>query len=226
MQLVNQISHNRSPIIRGFGLEVDMNFAKVNARCLMAPKIQYAQNKSAEVRNGVWRGEGMPFLIAESANKWAILNTNQRTRSNELQELAGSLLRVSKPTNLNLADKYTYIRDVDCRNFANIQKELENAKKEGIRILFCVIPDSGPTYAKIKQLAETRIGVLTQCLKSTTVFKKRADGSTISNILLKVNAKLNGTNHRLNDSPILNDKCMLIGADVTHPSPDQKHIPR
>lgn len=108
----------------------------------------------------------------------------------------------------------------------NIQNELEKAKKEGIRILFCVIPDSGPTYAKIKQLAEIRIGVLTQCIKGGTVFKKRTDGSTISNILLKCNAKLNGTNHRLNDSPILYGKCMLIGADVTHPSPDQKNIPR
>lgn len=127
---------------------------------------------------------------------------------------------------MNLADKPTFIRPVDNRNIGNIQKELENAKKEGIRILFCVIPDSGPTYAKIKQLAETRIGVLTQCIKGSTVFKKRADGSTISNILLKVNAKLNGTNHRLNASPILNDKCMLIGGDVTHPSPDQKSIPR
>lgn len=124
---------------------------------------------------------------------------------------------------MNLADKPTYVRSVDSRN---IENELVKAKTEGIRILFCVIPDSGPTYAKIKQLAEIRIGVLTQCIKSNTVFKKRNDGSTISNILLKCNAKLNGTNHRLNDSPILYDKCMLIGGDVTHPSPDQKNIPR
>lgn len=136
------------------------------------------------------------------------------------------LVKVSASTNLNLADRPTFVRPVDNRQWSNVQQELENAKKEGIRILFCVIPDSGPTYAKIKQLAETRIGVLTQCIKGSTVYKKRCDGSTISNILLKCNAKLNGTNHRLNDSPILKEKCMLIGADVTHPSPDQKNIPR
>lgn len=124
---------------------------------------------------------------------------------------------------MNLADRPAFTRVTDARN---IEKELANAKNEGIRILFCVIPDSGPTYAKIKQLAEMRVGVLTQCIKGGTVFKKRNDGSTISNILLKVNAKLNGTNHRLNDSPILYEKSMLIGADVTHPSPDQKSIPR
>lgn len=137
------------------------------------------------------------------------------------------LVRVSKPTGLNLAESPAFIQDVDTRNLRNIENEMEQAKKEGIRILFCVIPDSGPIYARIKQLAETKVGVLTQCIKGGTVFKKRGDGSTISNILLKVNAKLNGTNHTLDISPILGtSKCMLIGADVTHPSPDQRTIPR
>lgn len=133
-------------------------------------------------------------------------------------------MRVSRPTNLNLAETHAYIRDADPRI---IEKEMEQAKREGIRILFCVIPDSGPVYAKIKQMAETRVGVLTQCIKGGTVFRKRSDGSTISNILLKVNAKLNGTNHTLDNFPILrSSKCMLVGADVTHPSPDQTRIPR
>lgn len=88
MKLVTQIAHNQSPIIRGFGLQVDMKFAEVPARCLDPPRIQYDKNKLVDVRNGVWHGEGMPFLIPESANKWAILNTNNRTRTNELQDLA------------------------------------------------------------------------------------------------------------------------------------------
>lgn len=89
--MLEQIRHNQSPIIRGFGLEVDAHFAKVQARRLTAPGIVYGNNKQVEVRNGAWRGEGMPFLIPESANKWAILNVNQRTRNDELQELAASV---------------------------------------------------------------------------------------------------------------------------------------
>lgn len=54
---MNEINHNQSPIIRGFGLQLDMNFAKVQGRCLEAPKIQYAGNRLVEVKNGVWRGE-------------------------------------------------------------------------------------------------------------------------------------------------------------------------
>lgn len=106
--------------------------------------------------------------------------------------------------------------------------ELERiGKQKEIGILFCIIPDNGPTYAKIKQMSELRYGVLTQCIKAVTISKKRKDPSTISNILLKVNAKLNGTNHKLQSTPILyGKKCMVVGADVTHPSRDQTTIPR
>lgn len=88
MRLVNKIQHNRSKIIQDFGVQLDAEFAKVAARCLQAPKIQYDNNRLVDVANGVWRGEGMPFLLPKEANKWAILNANSRTRRNELEELS------------------------------------------------------------------------------------------------------------------------------------------
>ena len=104
------------------------------------------------------------------------------------------------------------------------------AEKKEISILFCVIPDRGEIYGKIKTMAEINYGVLTQCIKSRTVNNtvrdQRKGANTISNILLKVNAKLNGTNHKLQTCPILHGskkRSLYIGADVTHPSPDLRH---
>lgn len=51
---------------------------------------------------------------------------------------------------------------------------------------------------------------------------------TIGNILLKVNAKLNGKNHEVQEPSYqdsLKGGVMFVGADVTHPSPDQRDIP-
>lgn len=129
---------------------------------------------------------------------------------------------------MQLTNRPEFIQTIDERDLRRIQNELERiGEKKTVDILFCVIPNSGPTYAKIKQLAEIRTGVLTQCIKAATVFNKRRDGSTISNILLKVNTKLNGTNHKLVTNPILSGtKVMVMGADVTHPSPEQNRIPR
>lgn len=96
--------------------------------------------------------------------------------------------------------------------------------------VFVVLSERGTPYAKIKQVAELEVGILTQCIKDKTVFRTIKDITVFSNIMLKVNGKLNGTNHKIaqdRDSNLLSPikNVMYLGADVTHPSPDQKHIP-
>lgn len=95
-----------------------------------------------------------------------------------------------------------------------------------------VIPNFGTTYARIKQTAEIHCGILTQCIKQRTLGRIARNVTIINNILLKVNTKLNGTNHKLteqlpNTRNLLKnlDNVMFIGADVTHPSPTQSSIP-
>lgn len=51
----------------------------------------------------------------------------------------------------------------------------------------------------------------------------RINPATVTNILFKVNAKLNGINHILAPPrTLLNEDCIVVGADVTHPPPDAK----
>lgn len=91
MNLINQIHHNQSPTIKGFGLSLDEKFVKVPARLLDAPKIQYA-NGTVQPQKGAWRGENMKFLDPMGTNtckiKWGILNTNYRTNDIEIKEFA------------------------------------------------------------------------------------------------------------------------------------------
>jgi hypothetical protein len=54
---------------------------------------------------------------------------------------------------------------------------------------------SSPVTAKVKQVAELAVGLLTQCIKVRTM--QHMNPSIYSNILLKVNSKLNGVNHVL-----------------------------
>lgn len=133
---------------------------------------------------------------------------------------------------MQINDRPFIIEHTNDRDARGLESKMEEIKRMKAKIVFVIIPERGGMYAKIKQMAEIDCGgILTQCIKSGTVSKKRNDGSTISNILLKVNAKLNGANHRLQmkiQDQALNkiDKCMVIGADVTHPSPEQRWIPR
>lgn len=112
-----------------------------------------------------------------------------------------------------------------------INRQLHQMAGKEVDIIFCIIPSQGSNYTTIKQAAELESGVLTQCITSDTIFRRGTDRMTLSNILLKVNAKLNGTNHQLSprSAPILNDfdkvPVMFIGADVTHPTPGQMNAP-
>lgn len=88
MNLIEQINHNGSQTIGGFGLNVDAKFVKVPARQLDAPSIEYANFKMVQPFKGAWNMEDRKnqiencFLMAETNAKWGILNTNvgQRQR--------------------------------------------------------------------------------------------------------------------------------------------------
>jgi eukaryotic translation initiation factor 2C len=104
--------------------------------------------------------------------------------------------------------------------------EFFKAMKGTVQLVVVVVPDRGDCYAKVKQVAQLNIGILTQCVKSRTM--SRMNPSTCSNILLKVNSKLNGVNRTL--ASVSKPRCllrpvMIVEADVTHPSPDQTDIP-
>jgi len=93
-------------------------------------------------------------------------------------------------------------------------------------IVLVIIPKKNcPTYSHVKQAAELKTGVLTQCVVAQNVFKGQA--ATVQNILLKVNSKLGGINHVIvtpNKEPLHAidiHRCpmLIMGADVTHPPP-------
>lgn len=124
-------------------------------------------------------------------------------------------------------DKPTICRLQGIRDH-DIDAKMNELRDAGCQLLICIISNFGDAYARVKQAAEIRCGILTQCIKEATVSRKSGDQSTIANILLKINAKLNGTNHKFADQsklPIQRQPHMVIGADVTHPSPDQVRIP-
>lgn len=108
------------------------------------------------------------------------------------------------------------------RGFNDVDAQMNIFKNKKIDLLFVVISGQGDSYSRIKQSAELKCGILTQCIKAFTIQKKCGDISTIRNILLKVNAKLNGINHKIalpSKPPIMKQTIMYLGADVTHPPP-------
>lgn len=132
------------------------------------------------------------------------------------------VLRQSRNVNVGLEPK------ADIRQFKderNLDEHFKDLKSKQFDLVFVVIPSRGATYDFIKQKAELTYGILTQCIKQNN-FERRLSAQLVDNVLLKVNSKLNGINHKLKeDGRTRLANVMFVGADVTHPSPDQREIP-
>uniref|UniRef100_A0A182Q0K1 Argonaute 2 n=1 Tax=Anopheles farauti TaxID=69004 RepID=A0A182Q0K1_9DIPT len=235
MSLAAQVNYNASATLRDFGIVVGNEFEKVPARVIDAPPIQYARQDKISPMRGVWRAEGKNFLIpsptlTKQPIRWRILNLDSYTNESTVKRFGEMLYQQAKACDVQMEPFDMGVTYVLVRNQRNCLNELgpllEGVKKQQPTITIVVLPSRGEVYAKVKQkaeLASERIGLLTQCIKGMTVAKKGDDKSTLNNIMLKINAKTNGSNHCLSEvaiPPLGKGQVMYIGADVTHPLGD------
>ncbi|XP_065361713.1 protein argonaute-2 [Calliphora vicina] len=233
MELLRYFAHNDNQIIREFGLRIGSNFIKVPMRLLPAPYMEYLQGQTVTTFKGAWRMDNLKFLMTSkppNGHKWAILyeesSNNRGISYHDLESFKSNVIKTSQSLNMNLQNS----AEIKTYNFRSLQTMLKQLASEKYDLVFVVLSDRGTPYSKIKQTAELEVGILTQCIKDKTIFRTNKDRTVFSNILLKVNGKLNGTNHKIAPERDLNllapiKNVMYLGADVTHPSPDQRHIP-
>ena len=87
------------------------------------------------------------------------------------------------------------------------------------QMLVCIL-DKEPKalYQEIKRLTLTEAGVLSQCLQFNHLRREIKD-QYAANVAMKVNVKLGGATNTVSNLPLMERPTMLVGADVTHPSP-------
>jgi eukaryotic translation initiation factor 2C len=122
-------------------------------------------------------------------------------------------------------------RDVQVLTIRDIDRELKGCKDMGANVVIVFL--GGDDYNALK-FASDKIALTTQCVRWKNV--ARTPSGYFSNLLLKINAKLGGTNHTLasrladpSSAPqqfqqppssiawIFDEPCMFMGVDVSHP---------
>lgn len=94
-------------------------------------------------------------------------------------------------------------------------------------LLLVILPgrdksDNTELYSYIKTLGDTKYGIHTICVVGSKFTGGRGEDQYFANVALKFNLKLGGNNQMVEPSRLsfLNeDKTMVVGIDVTHPSP-------
>ncbi|CAI0397264.1 unnamed protein product [Linum tenue] len=222
--------YDEEPLLRSCGLSISNSFTQVDGRVLQAPKVGNGDDLFA--RNGRWNFNNKKLVQPSKIERWAVVNFSARC---DVRRLVNDLLRCAEAKGIPIEDPLAVIEENRQMSRApaivRVEKmfeELQPKLRDAPKFLLCVLPERkncdvyGPW--KRKNLAE--FGIVTQCMAP-----QKLNDQYLTNLLLKINAKLGGLNSLLSieHSPsipmVSKVPTMILGMDVSHGSPGQSDIP-
>ncbi|CAJ2501891.1 Uu.00g047440.m01.CDS01 [Anthostomella pinea] len=224
------LSTQTNPILNKFHVSVNPRLITVPGRQLDAPKVTY-RGKPAQTRNGTWNMEKIQFNKCGVMPKWSYVlislpslpeYKDAFTNSSSLVEVVKKFVQVLRNVGMQTTEPIAGRRWVlESQDDPVLDKNLEVAA-QALDLLLIILPERlVPIYNRIKQLGDVKFGIHTICTVGHKL-KKEKGQDHMSNVALKFNLKLGGNNQSVDRSRlglIAEDKTMLVGIDVTHPSP-------
>ncbi|KKK16353.1 hypothetical protein P175DRAFT_0477219 [Aspergillus ochraceoroseus IBT 24754] len=220
------LDHSNDPVLQTFGLQVDSNMIRTKARLLPAPDIQFGANQRCNPgTNGRWDLRGKKFYQPNKRplDCWGVgyfpgkRNAINRT---QVEAFCDALMKGYSGHGGNVVRRPLVVELKE--DVGEAIKTLYNSTgvkfQKDPQLLVVIVTDKNSfTYSRIKKSCDCRWGVPSQVLQSAHVAK--ANPQYVSNVLMKVNAKLGGTTARaipkVNEAA-LRPGSMIIGADVSH----------
>lgn len=223
-QIVRRADFNNDPYNREFGIRVSTDPLQLDGRVIDPPNVRYNNDRRIMPRDGSWDMRDKQFFRGAEITSWVLLSyANERFCNRQaLNKFSDMLCSIGRESGITLGrpDAVEIFGDRNVRVDATLQRVLRNI--QGVTLAVIVLPDRNAViYGEVKQAAEKELGLVTQCVKAFNVTRK-CNPPLISNLCQKINAKMGGVNNSLSpgETPeILKKPVIIIGADVTHPSP-------
>lgn len=177
---------------------------------------------------------GIKFFGAVSIGTWSyMLVTDGWFREEQYeQKLLTAMTKFWQQTNacgIVAANRPNFVGRVDFKGQADIDAgskiEAILKKATGLKqklMMVILTSTSSSIYNQIKRAGDVKLGVHTICMQWSKVVTDKRTDQLFTNIAHKINLKLGGTNHTLDSRQLgilSEDKTMVVGIDVTHPSP-------
>ena len=222
------------------GIRVEKDMVIVPTRILSAPNLKYGTAKQTP-RFGSWNLVGKRFCQgAPAPKKWtAILLRNrqpphadaERSQATRVSQALRSLYEQIATLGLQWPppDDHVNIDIIGDKWRSGIDSMFKGAVSRGYKFLVVILPtQEEQVFNHIKWAGDCKYGVLTHCC----IAEKFLQGNPqyLANNVMKINLKMGGICQALEmpqSSRLINaGKTMLVGLDVTHPSPtDPENFP-
>ncbi|RWS24962.1 translation initiation factor 2C-like protein [Leptotrombidium deliense] len=218
-----------------FGIVVNPTPVQIEGRVQRPPALRYGNNTRFEPdRDCAWmmqKPSSKHFYACVPIENWILVDmsggklNDQFTQkfSSELRRTAQGLGVQISPERLKV--QYTFV------NTEKLKRDVfERARQSfgNVQLMVFIIPFEDKYYYAVKRLGDLDFGIVTQCV-SMKHYNPSWDRcnllkvSYLTNLMLKINAKMNGLNSVLDVKWAENKKIMFVGVDVTHPAPGDRY---
>ncbi|XP_004298218.1 PREDICTED: protein argonaute 4A-like [Fragaria vesca subsp. vesca] len=219
-------------MLRSAGISISTELMPVEGRVLSAPKLRVGNGDVIFPRNGKWNFNNKTLVHPVKLERWAVVNFSARC---DIPYLVDTMMRCADMKGISMDPPFdVFEENVQYRRQSapvRVEKMFEYVKSKLPRppqLLLCILPErkNSELYGPWKRKNLSDNGIATQCIAPTKV-----NDQYITNVLLKINAKLGGMNSLLTvehvpSLPLVSKSpTMILGMDVSHGSPGQSYMP-
>ncbi|WRX14845.1 PAZ domain - like 3 [Theobroma cacao] len=221
-----------------FKLHVSTEMTRLNGRILQPPKLKlgdggHIRDITPSRRDRQWNLLESHVFEGTRIEKWALISfggtpdqkSNIPKFINQLSQRCEQLgISLNKSTIVSPYFESTQVLN----NVTLLESKLKKIHRDAsnnLQLLICIMEKKHKGYADLKRIAETSVGVVSQCCLYPNLGK--LSSQFLANLALKINAKVGGCTVALYNSlpsqiPRLlqpDEPVIFMGADVTHPHP-------
>ncbi|KKZ62495.1 hypothetical protein EMCG_03108 [[Emmonsia] crescens] len=221
------LAHSVDPVLNAFGLKVSDSMMTTKARLLPNPEIIFGGNQRVNPGTaGRWDLRGKKFYAKNSKplTSWGVgIFRSRHVSLADIERFIDAFVRAYQGHGGVVASPRPFIGEIESDPakgaYSLFHSTGNKFNKRPELLIFIVVDKNAFHYSRIKKSCDCRFGVPSQVLQGSQVAK--CNGQYISNVLMKVNAKLGGTTARIASKITkgLAPYTMIIGADVSHSSP-------
>ncbi|OVA15617.1 Argonaute/Dicer protein [Macleaya cordata] len=225
-------NYDAEPTLRACGISINTHFTQVEGRVLPAPRLKMGKGEDISPRNGRWNFNNKVFVEPTKIERWAIANFSARC---DIRGLCRDLIRLGEQKGIMIDPPFDVFEESPQsrrepppvrveKMFQQIRAKLPGAPQ----FFLCLLPErkSCVIYGPWKKKNLAELGIVNQCIAPT-----RVNDNYLTNVLLKINAKLGGLNsllaieHSCSIPFVSKIPTIILGMDVSHGSPGQSDVP-
>ncbi|CAI9785259.1 unnamed protein product [Fraxinus pennsylvanica] len=223
---------------RGFKLQVSREMTRLTGRILQPPKLKlgnsgHIRNLTPSRHDRQWNLLDSHVFEGTRVTRWALISFGGTSdQKSNIPKFINQLSQRCEQLGIFLHKNHVVNPQFEPMHVLGNVKLLESKLKKihraafnNLQLLICVMERKHKGYADLKRIAETNIGIVSQCCLYPNLDKPSSQ--FLANLALKINAKVGGCTVALYNSlpsqiPRLfrqDDPVIFMGADVTHPHP-------